>query len=333
MLANQERLTGRPGRRAIGIWVLGIVCLALLSGSPGASCAEDAKSKPLKIVGVATEITPTTVTVQGEKGAVTVLTREDFSEKLAPGSPVTAWYTSQGGGNILQWLEYPLESFFVARNDFPPPLKKVIILPSSTVQDSDGLLDAIANFMETRLGYYVAPRMLAEEIRSRALKGHSAMDAIDPATGEVDLSAYAKAQHDLISKLASETRVDAVLQADVELVQVQFHAHIAVWDGVREPVAGMGTRTLGLFAPILHDGHVPAASVFLKLWDPDGKLLWCHRRGFAILARMTGAGGKFRDRPISEVLENSAGVQEWLEALFAAFLPAPAGENTAAVKP
>ena len=317
----------------MGVWTLGILCAALLAVPAGASRADGKKPKALKIVGIATEITPDTVTVRGEQGEVTVQTREDFTEKLAPGSEVTAWYHHQEGGEILQWLEYPLESLFVPRNEFPPPLKKVIILPSSTVQDADGLLDAIASFMETRLGCYVAPRMLAEEIRNRTLKAHSTMDTIDPATGEVDISAYTQAQRDLIRKLASETRVDAVMQADVELVQVDFHSHIAVWDGVREPVAGKGARTLGLFAPVLHDGHVPAATVVLKLWDPDGKLLWRHRRGFAVLAWMTGVGGKFRDRPISEILQNTAAVQEWFEALFAAFLPAKSGQNATLAKP
>jgi hypothetical protein len=317
----------------MGLWTLGMLCAAILAASPGASRAEEKKPKPLKIVGIATEVTPSTVTVHGEKDEVTVQTREDFTEKMAPGSEVTAWYHHQDGGDILDWLEYPLESFFIPRNEFPPSLKKVIILPSSTVQDADGLLDAIAKFMEGRLGYYVAPRMLAEEIRNRTLKAHSTMDAIDPATGQVDISAYTQAQRNLIQKLASETRVDAVLQADVELVQVNFHSDVAVWDGVREPVAGKGTRTLGIFAPVLHDGHMPAATVVLKLWDPNGKLLWRRRRGFAVLAWMTGVGGKFRDRPVSEVLENSAGVQEWLEELFAAFLPANSGEKAILAKP
>ena len=333
-MLRSNRQEGTSVRRLwIPVWALGMLCAALLAVVPGAARAVERKPKALKIVGIATEITPTTVTIHGEKGEVTVQTREDFTEKLAPGSEVTAWYHHQDGGEILEWLEYPLERFFVPRNEFPPPLKKVIILPSSTVQDADGLLEAIANFMETRLGYYVAPRMLAEEIRDRAMKAHSTMDAIDPATGEVDISAYAHAQHDLIQKLASETRVDTVLQADVELVQVNFRSHVAVWDGVREPVAGKGARTLGLFAPIIHDGHVPAATVVLRLWDPNGKLLWRHRRGFAVMAWMTGVGGKFRDRPISEVLENAAGVQEWLEVLFAAFLPVKSGENASLTNP
>jgi hypothetical protein len=287
----------------------------------------------LKIVGIATEVSPSTVTIGGEKGEVTVQTREDFTEKVAVGSEVTAWYHHEERGDILRWLEYPLENFFIPRNEFPPQLKKVIILPSSTVNDADGLFDAIANFMETKLGVYVAPRMLAEEIRDRTLKSQSVLDTIDPSTGEVDISAYAGAQRDLIRKLASETRVDAVMQADVELVQVNFHSQVAVWDGVRQPVAGKATRTLGFIAPILQDGHVPVATVVLKLWDPQGKLLWNCRRGFAVLALRTGMGGKFRDRPIPEALEDTASIQQWLEGVFASFLSLESGENANLVKP
>ena len=317
----------------VGFWTLGILCVALLTALPSASRGGGEKPQSLKMVGIATEVTPSTVTVHGEKDVVTVQTREDFTEKLAPGSAVTAWYHHQEGGEILDWLEYPLESFFIPRNEFPPPLKKVIILPSSTVRDADGLLDAIANFMETRLGYYVAPRVLAEEIRNRTLEAHSTMDAIDPATGQVDISSYTLAQRNLIQKLASETRVDAVLQADVELVQVNFKSYVATWDGVHESVAGKGIRALGVFTPGINDGHVPAATVVLRLWDPNGKLLWRYRRGFAVLARMSGVGHKFRGRPISEALENTAGVQEWLEALFAAFLPADSSKDATLIQP
>jgi hypothetical protein len=307
--------------------MLGFLCAALLAAPPGASRAAEKKPKPSKIVGIATEITPSTVTIHGGTGEVTVHTREDFTEKVAVGSEVTAWYHHEERGDILQWLEYPLENFFIPRNEFRPQLKRVIILPSSTVQDAEGLFDVIANFMEVRLGLYVAPRILAEELRDRALKSHSVLDTIDPSTGEVDISGYTRAQRDLIRKVASETRVDAVVQADVELVQVNFRSQVAVWDGVRQPVAGKASRALGFIAPILQDGHVPAATVVLKLWDPDGKLLWSCRRGFAVLALQVGVRGRFRDRPIPKALEDTASVQRWLEAVFASFLSRKSGED------
>ncbi|MBI1941120.1 MAG: hypothetical protein HYS33_06400 [Acidobacteria bacterium] len=315
------------------MWILGFLCAVLLAGFPAASRAAEKKPKPLKIVGITTEITPSTVAIRGEKEEVTVQTREDFTEKVAVGSGVTAWYYRQERGDVLHWLEYPLENFFIPRNEFPPQLKKVIILPTSTVQDAEGLFDAIAKFMETRLGLYVAPRILAEEIRDRTLKSQSVLDTIDPSTGEVDISSYTQAQRGVIQKLASETRVDAVLQADIELVQVNFHSQVAVWDGVRQPVAGKAIRTLGFIAPILQNGHVPAATVVLKLWNPEGKLLWSYRRGFAVLALMVGVSGKFRERPISESLKDTESIRNWLEALFASFLSTDSDKSASAGKP
>lgn len=284
--------------------------------------AAEKRPKPLKIVGLATQVEPTRVSIMGEKAEeVTVQTQEDFTEKVAVGSKVTAWYFPQQDGNILQWLEYPLENSFVPPAQIRGQVKKAVILPSSGVPDAEGLFDAMASFLESQLGWYVAPRMLAEEIRDRALKSHAALEAIDPASGEVDLARYVQAQRELIRKLASETRVDAVLEANVELVQVDFRSHVAAWDGAQQPVASKTSRTLAMVASLPGDGHVPAATVVVKLWDPQGKLLWSHRRGFAVLALQVGLGNKFRDRPIPEVLGDTASVERWLRLVFDSFLP------------
>jgi hypothetical protein len=158
---SDSQPSSRSKRSTTLVWVLVFLCAALLTGFPPASRSAEKKPKRLKIVGITTEVTPTTVTIHGEKGEVTVQTREDFTEKVAVGSEVKAWYHHEQQGDVLQWLQYPLENLFVPRNEFPIQLKKVIILPSSTVANPESIFDAIANFMETRLGWYVAPRMLS----------------------------------------------------------------------------------------------------------------------------------------------------------------------------
>jgi hypothetical protein len=275
------------------------------------------------IVGLTTEVEPNRVTIRGEKGGeVTVQTVEDFTEKVAVGSQVTAWYFPGDGANVLQWLEHPLENSFVSPSQFRTQIKKLIILPTNNVGQADGLFTAMGNFLESRLGWFVAPRMLAEEIRRRARKSDSTLDIIDPSTGNVDLAAYVQAQSDLIRKLASEARVDAVLEANVELVQVNFRSQVAVWDGARQPVSGKTSRALAILSPLPVKGHVPAATVVLKLWDSQGRLLWSNRRGFAVLALQVGIGNKFRDRPIPEVLEDTASVEQWFTSVFGSWLSA-----------
>ncbi len=333
MLLSAKQISPCRARTTLaGALTLGLLWVALFPAVCVAVSGEEKQPKPLKIVGVATDIQPARVTIVGKKDQVTVQTKEDFTEKVAVGAQVTAWYFPEENGNILQWLTYPLENFFAPLNQVRGQVKKVIILPTSSVPEADGLFDAMANFMETHLGWFVAPRILAEEIRRRSLESHSTLNVIDPATSEVDLSRYLEAQREVVRKVAAETRVDGVLQAQVERVKVNFRSQVAIWDGVKEPVAGKMSRTLSFLAAIPQDGYIPAATVVVKLWDPEGRLLWSHRRGFALLALQVGVGDKFRDRPIPEALQDSKRVQGWLKTLFNSFLSTEKDQDTAVAR-
>src|SRR5439155_18816304 len=275
--------------------------------------------------------------------------------------------------------------------------------------DADGLFDALADYLDSTFDWYVAPRELAEQIRDRALKPRataatdsgfprstleainpstgefdisrytqaegeagggsqtqaqsqpardtrrstprpaSALDAIDPSTGEFDMARYTQApaqtpaqaaaanrtrvpsraqdpatsEQRLIRTLASKARVDAVLEAHVIEVQAKLNRLVAGWDGVEEPVAGKGSRTVAKLALISPRSAVPATTVVLKLWDSRGNLLWTNRMGFAALAVREGMGSKLRERPLSEPLRNRTGVSRWLAAVFSSLRSAP----------
>jgi aminoglycoside phosphotransferase (APT) family kinase protein len=203
------------------------------------------------------------------------------------------------------------------------------LLPSSSAGDADALFDAVENFLQTRLSWFVAHRMLAEEIQRRSQKAESTLDVIDPATGDVDLTRYVTEHDKLIRKIADLTRVDAVLEADVEQVQVNFRSQVATWDGQQQLVSSKTSRTLTLLAAIPIDGHVPAATAVFKLWDPQGRLLWTHRRGFCVLALQQGIGTKFRDRPISEAVQDTEGTEKGLNQVFGSWLPAASSARAA----
>src|SRR5213079_742718 len=88
-------------------------------------------------------------------------------------------------------------------------------------------------------------------------------------------------------------RVDAVLDAHVVEVQARLNRLVASWDGVEEPVAGKGSKTIARLAPISPRSAVPATTVVFKLWDSHGNLLWTNRSGFAALAVREGMGARF----------------------------------------
>ncbi len=119
---------------------------------------------------------------------------------------MTAWYSVRDGANVLDWMEYPRENFFVPADQIRAQIRKVVILPNSEVPEADGLFDAMADYLDSTFDWYVAPRVLAEEIRDRALKlrpaatggglPRSTLDAINPSTGEFDISRYSQAQEE-----------------------------------------------------------------------------------------------------------------------------------------
>ena len=300
-----------------------LLTLALLTPCPGFTAEKKAKIYSIK--GLVTAIGPREVTVHGQKGTeVTVRTEEDFTRKVALGAQVTAWYYQEAEGFRLKWLEYPLETSNVSPHQFVPQIKRVVLLPSSDAGDADELYGTIEEFLKSNVGWTFKHRMLAEEIQSRLQPKTSALEAIDPETGEVDLNHYAELHEKLVRRIASDVRVDAVLETKIEQVRANFRSQVAVWDGTRQPVASNGSRALMLFSPLPADGHVPAATVVQNLWDPEGRLLWSSRRGFCVLALQLGITAKFRDRPLAEALMDKASIQEWLKNFYATWLPGDA---------
>jgi len=391
------------------LW-LTLVAVPLALGVPGSGAAREARPNSTRVIGLVTAVEPAEVAILGGDGSeVTVRTEEDFTQKVAVGSKVTAWYSVRDGANVLDWMEYPRENFFVPADQIRAQIRKVVILPNSEVPDADGLFDALADYLDSTFDWYVAPRELAEQIRDRALKPRataatdsgfprstleainpstgefdisrytqaegeagggsqtqaqsqpardtrrstprpaSALDAIDPSTGEFDMARYTQApaqtpaqaaaanrtrvpsraqdpatsEQRLIRTLASKARVDAVLEAHVIEVQAKLNRLVAGWDGVEEPVAGKGSRTVAKLALISPRSAVPATTVVLKLWDSRGNLLWTNRMGFAALAVREGMGSKLRERPLSEPLRNRTGVSRWLAAVFSSLRSAP----------
>ncbi len=314
---NSELGYGSSHRGALAL--LGVL---LLVGLPPGFQAHEKDSKLLKVVGLVTEVEPARLSVASADGReVTLTTQEDFTKRLGVGSKVTAWYLAESGSNLLERLEYGQEKGSLPSTQIRSNIKKIILLPSSSVPDADGVFDAIEKYLGSRFGWYVAPRVLAEEIRSRTGKSATPLDAMNPETGEFNMAMYLGSQQNLVTKLASETRVDAVLEASVEQVMAKVSRRVASWDGNEEVIGGKGSRTVAKFAIVPQKGEVSASTVVLKLWDAQGKLLWSTRRGFAVLGVPEGMSGKLRYRALPEYLEDSASVEKWLMTVFGSLPP------------
>ncbi len=311
-----------PRLRAGWKLVIGLVG-ALTFWAPAAITAPREKKEAgvSRVYGYVTKVETNRITIMSQMGDAKVLpltTQEDFTEKVAKGSKVTAWYFEQGDTYTLKWLDYPLENDFTSSRSIRNRVRRAIILANSSVPDTDALYDATAQFLEANLKWRFAPRALAEDIRQGNTKTAA---VVNPSSGQGNHSQAAKDERELIPVIARQTKVNAVLEIDVEHVEASTKHSVAVWDGVEEPVSasqGLLTSAKSVVAP--QRDTVPAATVVFRLWDSRGKLMWSNRRGFALLALREGK--ELRERPLTLVFQNADNVQAWLQMVFGSILPA-----------
>lgn len=200
--------------------------------------------------------------------------------------------------------------------------KRIIIWPrQEDVDNSEGLVSAISQYLTDHAGWFVAPPELAVEIASRTESSVPSFEPIDPDTGEVETQ---QPQSSLLKAIAQQTRSDAVLEVRILKVRATVHDYVASWDDMTERVASRKSRVLSSLVIEGGKGWVSAATADMYLWNPAGKLLWKKRRGFAVLGVKPAMGTKFSERPLTEVYQDSHWMQSWLEGTLGELVP-PAG--------
>ncbi len=314
-------------------WKLALAWLGALAFCAPAATATSHEKKDigdLRVNGYVTKVESSRITIMsmmGDGKLLPLATQEDFTLKVAKGSKVTAWYVVQGDGYVLKWLDYPLENAFTSAKSIRGRVRRAIILPSSGVAEADGLYDAITQFLETNLKWRFAPRALAEGIRRSNASTAATTEAASPSGTGTRPAPAASEPPNLMALIARETKVNAVLEVEVEQVEAPVSHSTAMWDGVEEPAGaskGLLTSARSLVAPA--KDTVPAATVVFRLWDSRGKLMWSNRRGFALLA--VREGKELQERPLTDVLRNGDNVDRWLELVFHSLLPGPRAAST-----
>jgi hypothetical protein len=280
----------------------------------------ESNTKSRRLSGIVTGVTPESLTIDDGKGReVTIHSAENYSERLPLGTQVTVWHYGQSGVEELDRIEYPLELSPANPRDFLPRIKKVILLPSSNAGDATAFYAEVERLLDSRFNWVIAHRMLAEEIRQREMKAQGVKPENVAQSSESPPTPLEPASPELIQKIAEGTRADAVLEMRVEYLLLQVKSHTAEWDGQRETFGSTRSRiaTAMTLRPVR--GQVPAATVVLKLFDRQGQLLWSNRRGFRVLALQVSMEGEFRDRPLTEALEDGPFVANWLNQVFASW--------------
>ena len=316
----------RGGQRIVRGLALCLGTLLTLLSPHGATTAagpsKAVKRETRELRGVVLQVEPTRLTLQSKTGENVVLTTlDDYTQRVSVGSEVTALYYPQDTGpGLLKSLDYPGETLFVPVGEIQRRVHRLVLMQQSELADADVLYDAIRDYLHGNFGWYVAPKYLAAEVTKKAERAGSILDATDTKTGNIDFSKYLGKSQGIIPTLASQTRSDGVLQVDVIEVQAPVRRLIATWDGIDQPVAGNGMRTMARISVLPHRGEVSASTVELKLWNAKGELLWRNRRGLAVLQVLAG-GNHLRDRSLPEFFNDTQAVQSWLDETFKSIGP------------
>ncbi len=316
-------------RASLFVYLVGVICaITVICGSParGAWAAEQHQHAGVKLQGYVTVVTSDSILVFDKKNnqEVQILTDKDYTSILGIASPVTVWYTTQGGVNRLEDIEYSRSGTFVPIDRLRESIQRIIILPKAEdVDNTQGLISAISNYLSDRAGWYVEPPELASEIAKRSKSPAELLDAINPDSGEVDMQRYLEAQRSWITVIANESRSDAVLEVRVIKVKAKVSGSIASWDDMTEPVASRKARELSPFGWMESRGWVYAATADMALWSHDGKLLWKKRRGFAVLGVQSGMSPQYHERPLTEVYQDNKAMQRWLQTTLGELAPSP----------
>ncbi|MGA2988174.1 MAG: hypothetical protein ABSG32_30720 [Terriglobia bacterium] len=300
-----------------------VICVVFGSGALTHLAAQKPQHRGIEMEGYATVVTPDSITVFDKKsGEVKILTDKDYTSLIGIAAAVTVWFTTDGGVNRLEDIVYPQGGTFVPTDQLWANIKRIIIWPRpEDVDNSQGLISAISTYLADNARWFVAPPELALEIASRAKVSTSSLDAIDPNTGEVDMRRYLDPRRSLLSRMAEGTHSDAVLEVKVIKVKATVHGSVASWDDMTEPVASRTSRVFSPFGGLGGKGWVYAATAEMYLWSPAGKLLWKKRRGFAALGMKSGMGANYRERPLTEVYQNSDAMQRWLQTTLGQLAP------------
>jgi hypothetical protein len=128
----------------------------------------------------------------------------------------------------------------------------------------------------------------------------------DPHTGERDEEKMTVAAFQTIEELKADFGIDAVMFPDLVVVEAQFAAGQAVWDGVDQKIQTAGPMSSVFYGS--QRGVVGALSLRLSVRSPDGTQIFLNSGGIEVLDKLDGKG--FVPVPRPELFTNKKRNQE-----------------------
>lgn len=108
----------------------------------------------------------------------------------------------------------------------------------------------------------------------------------DPETGERDEGKLSRAMVEVLRRLGAGFDAGAILIPSIEVVEAPYQSGRAYWHGTSQPVKAGGVLTN--FMAGSPGGKVPALSLRIAVYSPDGRKLYSHTGGIEVLRKIDG---------------------------------------------
>lgn len=172
-------------------------------------------------------------------------------------------------------------------------------------------------------GHRCVPAADYSRIWERAV--HQIGGLYDSTTGEPDEFKAELARDRLRTDLIDMYHPDYVLYPEIWVVQAETSGGIARWDGVSQPVVGLGGRVINAIDALLHQydgflepGFVDALSLGVVVEDMEGTVVYQNAGGIEVLEEGDAVTEKENGRSLSNILTDGERNQR---AVRSALLP------------
>jgi hypothetical protein len=193
----------------------------------------------------------------------------------------------------------PYDPFFIPREEFQRTARTIVAAPvvgPSGIEVPDSLLLHIDTLIEDALviaGYECVPANEYAAVWDRILDQMGGL--YDAETGELDDLKLEVARDQLGQDLLEMYHPDYVLYPEIWIVEAESSGGVAKWDGVSQPLVGLGARVLNVFDALLNQyegflqpGVVDALSLEVVIETMDGVEVFENAVGIEVLKDADG---------------------------------------------
>jgi len=182
------------------------------------------------------------------------------------------------------------DPYLVPKKDFKKTVKIIALAPVAITEglpDTGPILEEFNTMIESRLREYGYTILRLQEYKAVWASVALEMGGVnDPETGLRDPARVTRAMFATLDTLKADFKLDAVLIPDIVVVEAEFAAGNAVWDGASQRIESGGPMS-SVFSGSQR-GVIGALSLTVSIRGQGGTELYSNAGGIEVLSRISG---------------------------------------------